>query len=78
LDSKEKFKISPFAKGVPERERGGGILERIRNSKALNFLKGTKSLFLVRKIQQYIYMPSWAQFILPLKREKNYFAFSSK
>ena len=41
-------KLSPFLKGVPERERGGGILELMKNSKGLNILKALKSLFLVR------------------------------
>jgi hypothetical protein len=45
------MKISPFLKGVPERERGGGILERINNSKASENSKAVKSLFLVRQLQ---------------------------
>jgi len=39
---KTKDFFSPFLKGVPERQRGGGILERIRNSKILSIRKGTK------------------------------------
>jgi hypothetical protein len=39
---KTKDFFSPFLKGVPERERGGGILKRARNSNALNFLQGSK------------------------------------
>jgi hypothetical protein len=60
----------PLQKGVPERERGGGILERMENSKALENSKAVKSLFLVRQLQQYILRASCAQFILPLQREK--------
>ena len=66
------YNFSPFLKGVPERERGGGILKRVRNSKVLNFLQGSKiplSCALMTEVYFYVIMRTIHS---PFKKGENF------
>jgi hypothetical protein len=69
---KTKDFFSPFLKGVPERERGGGILKHARNTNALNFLQSSKiPLSCAQMVRVYFYV-SMRTIHSPFKKGENF------